>query len=125
MASILLIDDEEPLRVLLKTVLERKAHVVFDAANGLEAREILHREAIDLVITDILMPEVDGIETIRDIRKVNKDLKIIAISGGWSRMRPDFLPHAQALGADLTLAKPFQPSKLVEEVNNLLGQSTG
>ncbi len=123
MANILLIDDEESLRALLKMALERKGHVVFDAPNGLEAREILQGEKIDLVITDILMPEVDGIETIRDIRRVNRDLKIIAISGGWSRLRPDFLPHAEALGADLTMAKPFQPSKLLEEVNALLGQS--
>ena len=120
MARILVIDDEDALRALIRLVLERAGHEVFDAANGLIGREVLVSNEIDVVITDILMPEMDGIETIRDIRKSNKNTKIIAISGGWNRLRPDFLPHAEALGADLTIAKPFHPSRIVQEVETLL-----
>lgn len=93
-------------------------------SDGRKALEIHKKEPIDLIITDILMPEVDGIEVIRKFRREYPQLKIIAISGGGWTEPQQFLTMASRLGADATFNKPFQWDKLVETVNALLGLPT-
>ena len=82
MANILVVDDEELVRATLRQMLESADHVVFEAANGKEALRSFENRAVDLVITDIIMPEKEGIETIIDLRKIAPNLRIVAISGG-------------------------------------------
>ena len=90
------------------------------AANGEEGLDALGREAVDLVILDMLMPRREGIETILEIRKSRKTLPVLAISGGDTTGWKDFLHMAKALGASDTLAKPFMVSEFVEHVARLL-----
>lgn len=121
MANILVIDDDDDVLVLISTVLKRFKHTVHALSDGRQALEIHKKEPIDLIITDILMPEVDGIEVIRKFRREYPQLKIIAISGGGWTEPQQFLAMASRLGADATFNKPFEWDKLVETVNDLLG----
>jgi CheY-like chemotaxis protein len=122
MAKILLVEDEEQVRVMLRTVLETAGHDVQEATNGEEAITKYHQNPADLIVTDIVMPEKEGIETIITLRKSNPELKIIAMSGGGRTSAHDYLHLAKKLGADYTLAKPFLPDQLLESVNQLLKQ---
>lgn len=122
MPRILVVEDDEPLRVVLREVLERTGHEVAEAANGRAAMEIQRCRGADLVITDIIMPEVDGIETIMALRREYPSVKIIAISGG-SRVGPrEFLNLARVLGAHRTLHKPFALREMLDAVDELLGK---
>lgn len=121
MANILVIDDDDDVLVLISTVLKRFNHTVHALSDGRQALEIHKKEPIDLIITDILMPEVDGIEVIRKFRREYPQLKIIAISGGGWTEPQQFLAMASRLGADATFNKPFEWDKLVGTVNDLLG----
>ena len=120
MASILLIDDEDLLRRTLRAALEGAGHSVLEAANGREGLDVLDRTEVDLVVTDILMPVMEGIETILAIRRSRPTLKIIAISGAAPRSRVDFLQVAHRLGADEILHKPFAMGALNEAVTRCL-----
>jgi CheY-like chemotaxis protein len=120
MAVILVIDDDAQIRLLLRRILEKEGHRVYDAADGTSGLSLLKRRNMDLVITDIIMPEKEGLETILDIRHEFPDIKIIAISGGGKTGLPDFLPAAKKFGAHYTLSKPFGKNELLEAVNNLL-----
>jgi DNA-binding response OmpR family regulator len=122
MAKILLVDDDVLVRDSLAFALEDAGHAVVPAGNGDEGLAALQRETFDLVILDILMPEREGIETIREIRKTWKTLPVLAISGGDKTGWSDFLRMASTLGATDTLAKPFTASELVSRVARLLGQ---
>ena len=123
MARILVIDDEPAIRGLLRQVLERAGHSVEEASNGREGIEQAEADEFDMVITDIVMPEREGIETIMRIKQCRPDTKIIVISGGGHRLAMDFLPVAKELGADLTFPKPFKPTEIVEAVDTLLGEA--
>ncbi|HKF74484.1 MAG TPA: response regulator [Stellaceae bacterium] len=121
MANILVIDDEVPVRRLVALALERQGHAVAEASDGAEALRILAARAIDLVITDLLMPETDGIETIMELRRLYPATKIIAISGGGEyQSGTGFLRAAESLGADCTLTKPFEFRQLLPAVEALL-----
>lgn len=122
MASVLVVDDEPAIRELLGQVLERDGHTVLQAENGRKAIRMLHGAAVDLVITDILMPEQEGMETISQIRRLRPEIKIIAISGGGRRLFMDFLPLAARLGADRTIEKPFKPASVASAVSELLAR---
>ncbi len=122
MARILVIDDEEQLRVVFRESLERVGYQVMDASNGKLGLKLCQEEQFDLVITDILMPEKDGIETIGEIRRYFPETKIIAISGGGQRLNAkDVLHTAGILGAHCTLRKPFEIEELLSAVSDALG----
>lgn len=120
MARLLLIDDDADVRAPLTAWLERHGHEVVEAGNGLEGLAQLERATFDVVVTDIIMPDMEGIETILRIRKGWPDLPVIAISGGGSGEPSQALRPASRLGAHATLRKPFRPSALGELVDRLL-----
>ena len=122
MASVLVVDDEPEIRALLRQVLERDGHAVTEAENGRKAVRALRERTVDLVITDIIMPEQEGMETISEIRRLRPDVKIIAMSGGGRRLSMDFLPLAARLGADATIEKPFKPASIAAAVSDLLAR---
>jgi len=124
MARILLIEDDEPIRGMFSELLVRAGHEVVPMANGRDAAKVRREIAASLVITDILMPERDGLEAIGELREDAPDVKIIAISGG-RKIGPElYLESAAALGADRTFAKPIDGVELLAAVDELLGEAT-
>jgi CheY-like chemotaxis protein len=122
MARILVIDDEENVREMFSELLARAGHEVVPMANGKDAAKRCAEVAADLVITDILMPDRDGLEAIGELRRCVPDVKIIAISGG-SKIGPGlYLDAAQALGAHRAFAKPVDVADLLAAVRELLGE---
>jgi DNA-binding response OmpR family regulator len=120
MARILVIDDEELIRETIRMKLELSGHVVIEAANGVEGLRALDDGLFDLVVTDIIMPEQEGIETIRKIRHRDPQVAIIAISGGGRGRNYQFLDIAKKLGANEALSKPFTGSQLLALVETTL-----
>lgn len=120
MARILVIDDEELVRFTLQEILKSAGHEIVVAGNGREGVEVFNKQPCDLVVTDIIMPEKEGVETIIELRKVHPGLKVIAISGGGRTRNFDFLDLAQQFGADVTLSKPFGNKELLQAVDELL-----
>lgn len=116
MATILIVDDDEMERRLLQSVLEGQYDLRF-AANGRIAEEILERDSIDLVVTDLAMPEVNGLRLIRDLRDKGDTVPIIAISG----VAAEQLDLAQDYGAGIVLFKPVQRDRFLEAVRVSLG----
>ena len=121
MARILLVDDDDQIRAMLKLTLERAGHSVVEAENGVQAVEIFKAVPVDLVITDIVMPEKEGIETIMDMRKINPQSRIIAISGGGRIDPDDYLNWAARFGVKHTFTKPVKREQLLEAINDLMG----
>ena len=120
MSAILVVDDDLSVLDVMSEMLRLEGHVVTVAENGKEAIDQVAANNIDLVITDLIMPEKEGLETIADIRRSHADMPIIAISGG-GRLGPmDYLETAKFIGADATLAKPFARAELIEAVDGLL-----
>lgn len=120
MARILVIDDEQEFRRMVRAFLEADGHEVFEAVNGLDGMEKFQSVEPELVVTDILMPHQDGIETIRQIRVIDPDVKIIAISGGGQFSASAFLMIADETGADRSLQKPLRRNRFMTEVDQLL-----
>ena len=120
MAHILVIDDEDLMRQMLRDIIEDAGHEVSVASDGRAGLAALQEKPADLVITDILMPEQDGLELIRDLHREHPDVKILAISGGGTTVKLDFLPQAQELGAHGALHKPFGRSELLGTIRGLL-----
>lgn len=120
MARMLLIDDDDYARAALRRALERAGHSVIEAADGREGIRCYHETPAAVVITDILMPGQDGLETIMALQKEFPDVKIIAISGGGETGRMDFLYVAERLGAQYTFHKPFELRELLAAVHELL-----
>jgi DNA-binding response OmpR family regulator len=120
MAGILIVEDERTLREVLKISLLRRKYQVFEAVDGKDA--ILHfKPALtDLVITDLIMPEEEGLNVILKLREIKPSVKIIAISGGGIAGPGSYLEIASALGADAIFSKPFQINKLVSKIEELL-----
>jgi CheY-like chemotaxis protein len=123
MAFILVIDDDPDLLQTLSVGLKKHGHDTCEALNGREAAAMLRHTRVDLVITDILMPERDGLEVIMALRKDNPSLPVIAMSGLPVDMAP-YLNVAQKLGARRTLVKPFPLAELVKVVNEVLADTT-
>jgi DNA-binding response OmpR family regulator len=123
MAKILVIDDEPSILLMIKKMLEREGHEVDLALNGRDGMDLFERINPALVITDIIMPEKEGLETILELRKKNPGLKIIAISGG-GRISPEgYLPGAKLLGADMVFQKPLVPREFTEAVTKLINEA--
>lgn len=120
---ILVIDDDVQFRAMIVEMLERKDYTVYAAGDGEEGLHIWQELKPDLVITDIIMPNREGIETIIELKRKDKEVKIIAISGGGRIDAKDNLHSAKLLGATLTLTKPFDNTKLIEAVQQLIGTS--
>ena len=120
MARILVIDDDPLTLKLLTTVLQRQGFQVAGARNGRVAMELFREQPANLVITDLIMPEQEGFETIVELRCDFPDVKIIAMSAGDHLGPGDYLEIAKRLDADRAFAKPFQPAELVAAVRELL-----
>ena len=122
MAAVLLIDDDDFTRRTLSRALERQGHRVTTTENGRQALSKLRTEPAiaDLVMTDIMMPDMDGLELIRELRLARPDVKIIAMSGGSSVNRMNFLPTAKMLGAHETLPKPCSGAEIAAAIQRLL-----
>ena len=130
MANILVIDDDPAVRTTIRLVLEREGHTVKLATDGLAGMKAIKAGGIDLLIVDIFMPGMDGIETIREVRQHQPDLPAIVISGtsiGGVQApglgAPDFLAMAVKLGAVRSLQKPFRPRDILAAVSQCLGEA--
>ena len=121
MPTILLIDDNDQYRIMLNKVLSYAGYEVCEAKNGKEAVRAYRERPIDLVITDLIMPQKDGLEVIMELRDLNPEVRIIAISGG-GRVDPEnYLELAQGFGAQRVLAKPFSNQQLLEAIRESIG----
>ncbi len=120
MAKILKIEDVEEARASLRRMLERKGNEVFDAPNGKIGIDIIEKEKPDVVITDIFMPEMEGLETIQKIANSKPELPIIAISG---YPQPSFLEAALKFGAVYGLNKPFGQDELLAALRQVLNNA--
>ena len=120
MKSILLVDDDEQLRRMLKTVLQEAGHQVNEARNGNEALEIYNVAPTDLVITDLVMPDKEGLETIIELRRTHPDVKIIAMSGGARTGVHNYLDLAKKLGANYILEKPFSYQEILTGIQMVI-----
>lgn len=126
MQKILIIDDEPHILLMLKKMLEQFGYEIDLAANGNEGIELYRKSAADLVITDIIMPEKEGLETIREMRRIRPDLKIIAMSGGGKVSADNYLEIARIFGASRVITKPFTKKEMVSAVQELMqGGSEG
>jgi DNA-binding NtrC family response regulator len=124
MARILVIDDDEAIRSVLTILLSQKDHQVMTAQDGRRGLKALESGHFDLLIVDIFMPEMDGLEAIRVVRKSKPELPIIVISGSAGASTPDFLDMATKLGAIESIQKPFRPNTLFEVVEKCLHSRT-
>ena len=122
MYQILVIDDYADVRRLIRMTLEDAELDVFEAENGRVGLEINEAEEIDLIITDLLMPEKEGIETIRELRQKDLDIPVIAISGGGSMAPERLLKYAIDLGANAGLTKPVDMDELTGLVHSLIAE---
>ncbi|HTM58153.1 MAG TPA: response regulator [Candidatus Udaeobacter sp.] len=120
MARILIMDDEAPIRSLLRRALENAGHEVFEAGNGTEGMQCYLEHPADVVISDILMPEKEGLECILELKRLNPAVCIIAISGGSPRSNLDVLAIARHFGARKTFQKPFDLQKLIKAIDEEL-----
>ena len=118
--KILVIDDEPAVRYAVTRILESNGFEVTTAPDGVRGMSQFHAWNPDLVITDLIMPEQEGMQTIKLIRQADRAVKILAISGGGRLVNVDFLQVARRLGADEILAKPFDSRELLATVRRLL-----
>jgi DNA-binding response OmpR family regulator len=123
MAKIIVLDDEPSILLMIKKMLEKEGHEVNVALNGIEGMELFEKNRPDMVITDIIMPGKEGLETILELRKKYPELKIIAISGG-GRIGPQgYLPSAKYLGADMVFQKPLVQKEFIMAISLLLNKN--
>jgi len=121
MAKILLVDDNLDLLKLLNEIISRAGHDVVMAQDGRVALELAKREQFDLLLTDLIMPEKEGIETIVAFRKLHPATKIVAMSGGGAGVAAwDYLGIARTMGVTQTLVKPFSSAELIATLNREL-----
>jgi len=120
MSRILVIDDDEQVRALLSEILRRAGHDVAEAVNGADGLAQYQARPADLVITDLIMPEKEGVETILELRKAYPTVRIIAISGGGRAGPRNLLPIAAAVGARRVIVKPFSRQEILEAVRESL-----
>lgn len=122
MKSILVVDDDDMFRAMLCETLKTAGYEVFEAENGRVAMKFVRSTNLDLVVTDLIMPEQEGIETIREIKRLYPELKIIAVSGGMIGGNMDFLPIAEHMGASRIFKKPIDRKAFISAVSELVGK---
>ena len=120
MGNALVIDDQPEMLNMMKVVLERLGFDVTAATSGKSIVHDLDDVFYDIIITDIFMPDTDGIEVIRKLRRSRRDIPVLAVSGGGARLDGDFLRVAKLLGASDVLRKPFMPGDLQRAVQDLV-----
>jgi len=120
MACVVVIDDQEPIRRIVRRALEQAGHQVLDAEDGELGLQLLERHPVDVVVSDIFMPGMDGIQMLRQIRKQFPAVKVIVMSGGDSSGMLDLRRDAELLGAVKSLSKPFTTHEIVTIVNSVL-----
>ena len=120
MGRVLVIDDEPQIRSMLRMMLERAGHEVEEAPDGIEGIRIYRNNPVDLIISDLIMPNKDGIGMIIELKKEFPDVKIIAMSGGGLNKPEGYLEGAKKLGAQRTLTKPIDRDELLRTVNDIL-----
>lgn len=122
MKKILIVDDEEKTRNSLRRFLTISNFEIIEASNGLEALDVYAANSVDLVITDIMMPEMDGLELIQKLREQHGHVKVIVTSGVFDieGICINCLEHARRIGADIVLEKPFSSTALLVSINKLL-----
>lgn len=125
MAHVLVVDDEKLLRGTLRTALEKRRHKVSEAANGLEALEVLGREDIDIAIVDIVMPVMGGLHLTSEIEQRYPNVKVIAVTAWDQQQNVSLLDAARDLGAAATIPKPFTMASLCELVEKLAARDAG
>jgi len=122
MALIMIVDDDQQILRLLTEIIAKEGHQVVSAVDGEQAFEEFQNQPIDLVITDLLMPNKEGLELIQELRGIKPELKIIAYSGG-GQMQPDnYLDFAKGMGADRVFSKPIPIKELTAAVAELLAE---
>ena len=118
--QILFVDDNDDFRDSMALILMKAGFRVTPAPNGRDALELYDENPADVIVTDLIMPDMEGLELIKELRRRNREARIIAISGD-GRFRPDsYLEFAKRIGASSVLAKPFDPSKLIVMIKQLL-----
>ena len=120
MACVVVIDDQEPIRRIVRRALEQAGHQVLDAEDGELGLQLLEHHPVDVVVSDIFMPGMDGIQMLRQIRKQFPAVKVIVMSGGDSSGMLDLRRDAELLGAVKSLSKPFTTHEIVTIVNSVL-----
>jgi DNA-binding response OmpR family regulator len=120
MPGILIVEDDKDLREMLKVSLLRKRFTVLEAQNGKDAIVHFKPSVTDAVVTDLIMPEEDGLKVIMKLRELKPSLKIIAISGGGKAGPGSYLNLAKALGADAIYSKPFSINDMISRIEELL-----
>ena len=123
MATILLIDDDEMMRHAITMALSTRGHVTVVAEDGIAGLDTFANAVFDLVITDIVMPWMEGLEIVRSIRERDANIPIIAISGGGANFGMNYLEHARQFGAQATMKKPLNYLALLDTVAELLSTS--
>ncbi|MEO5373412.1 MAG: response regulator [Alphaproteobacteria bacterium] len=122
MARVLVIDDKAPVRETIRIGLEMAGHTVEEAVDGQDGLDRVQGDHFDLVIADVVMPRMDGIEFVKAVRARYPDLPVLTISGGGGAMPAAYsLKMTEMFGAGGVLFKPFTPDELLESVNRLLG----
>jgi CheY-like chemotaxis protein len=120
MPGILIVEDEKDVREMLKTSLVRRKFTVIEAENGKDAISHFKPLITDVVVTDLIMPDEDGLKVIIKLKELKPSLKIIAISGGGKAGPGSYLNLAKALGADAIFSKPFSINDLIAKIEELL-----
>lgn len=119
MQKILVVEDDDFIRGMICTVLKKHGFEVIEAKNGVDGVDKALHEKPNIVLTDMLMPDKEGIETILEIRSASPDIKIIAMSGGGKTKNMNFLDMAKKVGAEKILSKPFKPSALLNAISEI------
>ncbi len=122
MSKIMVVDDDDSILRLISEIMRKEGYDVLQAVDGEEAFALFQQQPCDLVITDLLMPNKEGLELIQELRGIKPSLKIIAYSGGGQLEPDDYLDFAKGIGADRVFSKPISIIELKQAVSQLLSE---